>query len=463
MPLPQQFIEQIAGLTAIEPRVDGLIEALSDTAPSVSVRLNRRRPGAMPLDTIAGQPTGNPVPWCDNGFYLAERPRFTLDPAIHQGLYYVQDASSMFISHVIDTLTRDIDTPIVYLDACAAPGGKTTAAIDRLPQGSLVVANEWDFKRAPILRENLAKWGHPDTVVTRGDTRRISRLRAMFDIIAADVPCSGEGMMRKDPEAVAQWTPALVTQCADRQREIIDNLWPALKPGGLFIYSTCTFNRAENEEMLAYLTDTLGAEPVDIDTTAYPGILPGIGTTVPCYRFMPHRVDGEGLFMAVVRKPGTAPAAKTADSRPPRRADKSSNRLPSWLPDQTNIHVTTTPDGELYGISPCWRQHLAKLIDALDVIMPGTHLATLKGRDHIPSQALALSPLYRRGSLPEVDIDHDTALAYLHRDTITLPPGTPRGFVLLTYHDTPLGWVKNIGNRANNLYPAQWRILQNIK
>ncbi|MDE6403101.1 MAG: rRNA cytosine-C5-methyltransferase, partial [Muribaculaceae bacterium] len=216
MPLPKQFIEQITALTALEPRVGGLIEALESTPASVSVRLNMRG-SHKPVTDIAGRPLGNPVPWCDNGYYLAERPRFTLDPAIHQGRYYVQDASSMFLSHVIDTLTRDErDTPLVYLDACAAPGGKTTAAIDRLPAGSLVVANEWDFKRASILRENLSKWGHPDTVVSRGDTRRIAKLRAMFDIIAADVPCSGEGMMRKDPEAVSQWSPALVAQCAER-------------------------------------------------------------------------------------------------------------------------------------------------------------------------------------------------------------------------------------------------------
>lgn len=462
MTLPDKFIEQIDSLIALEPRVDGLIGALESTPASVSVRLNPRCGDAQPTH-IAGEPLGERVPWCPNGYYLASRPRFTLDPAIHQGRYYVQDASSMFISHVLDTLTSDNGTePLVYLDACAAPGGKTTAAIDRLPAGSLVVANEWDFKRASILYENLSKWGYPDTIVSRGDTRRFGKLRDMFDIIAADVPCSGEGMMRKDPEAVSQWSPALVTQCAGRQREIVDNLWPALKPGGVFIYSTCTFNRAENEEMVAYIADTYDAEPVNIDASAFPGILPGIDTPYPCYRFMPHRVDGEGLFMAVLRKPGNPPSSKTADRQRRRGNDKpASNRLPDWIP--ANLHVTTTADGELFGLSSVWKHHLSKMLDALDVIMPGTHIATVKGRDYIPAQGLALSSIYRRGSLPEVDVDTDTALAYLHRDTITLPDGTPRGFVLLTHGGYPLGWVKNIGNRSNNLYPPQWRILQNIR
>ena len=165
--------------------------------------------------------------------------------------------------------------------------------------------------------------------------------------------------------------------------------------------------------------------------------------------------------MAVLRKPGTASPTKTNDNQRRRPEKAAAAKLPDWLP--ASLHLTTTPDGELYGISPAWKQHLAKLLDALDVIMPGTHLATVKGRDYIPAQALALSPLYRRGSLPEVEVDTDTALAYLHRDTIALPDGTPRGFVLLTHGGYPLGWVKNIGNRSNNLYPPQWRILQNIR
>ncbi len=461
MPLPKPFIEQIEKLAEKEPRVAGLIKSLENTDPSTSIRLNKAKWSAKNTTLAIGWRTpGKQVPWQKNGFYLSDRPKFTLDPAIHQGLYYVQDASSMFLGHILDTILADRQDPVVYLDACAAPGGKTTTAIDSLPAGSMVVANEWDYKRAEILKENVSKWGYPNCIVSRGDTCRITKLRETFDIISADVPCSGEGMMRKDEEAVKQWTPGLVSQCASRQHEIVDNLWPALKPGGLFIYSTCTFNRSENEEIIDYIINNLGGEPVEVDSTLYPEILPGIETPYPCYRFMPHRVEGEGLFIAVIRKNGDPKPAKQAPPRKERPGKTSTDKLPAWIP--TELHMRTKGD-EIYGIDSRWKKLTGKLIDSLDVIMPGTHLATVKGHDYIPAQGLALSTIYRRGSLPEVEIDTDTALSYLHRDSVILPEGTPRGFVLLTHSGQPLGWVKNLGNRANNLYPAPWRILMNLK
>ncbi len=457
MQLPQLFIDEIKALTIQEPRVDGLIEALGGTAPTTSVRFSRTKSPSIP-EAVAGEPLSGTVPWCPQGRYLSSRPVFILDPAIHQGLYYVQDASSMFISHVIRSLTADSPEPIVYLDACAAPGGKTTAAIDSLPQGSLVVANEWDFRRAEILRENLIKWGYPAVIVSRGDTRRYSRLHSTFDIIAADVPCSGEGMMRKDPEAVTQWSPALIDQCTSRQREIIDNLWPALRPGGYLIYSTCTFNRSENEEIIDYITETYGAIPVAIPTTPdMDGILPGIGTPHPCYRFMPHLTDGEGLFMAVLRKPDSETASRRRDRTKNTRSDRLPFRLPPWIPDTLHPRL----DGNtLYGIPPQWKPLADTLSQSLDIIMQGVELATVKGRDLIPSQGLAMSTILERDRITTVEADRETALAYLRRDTLKIPEEAPKGHILLTHNDIPLGWVKNLGSRANNLYPPQWRILR---
>ena len=454
MALPQQFIDMIARLAQSEPRVDGLIEALESTAPSVSVRFNRTKCPDLP-STTAGVATTRPVEWCRAGRYLSTRPVFTLDPALHQGLYYVQDASSMFISHVIGQITDGATSPLAYLDACAAPGGKTTAAIDALPTGSFVAANEWDYRRAEILRENIMKWGYPSDAVTRGDTKRYGKLRDTFDIIAADVPCSGEGMMRKDAEAVCQWTPALVEQCAARQREIVDNLWPALKSGGYFIYSTCTFNRSENEEIVQYITDNYDAESVAIGTDAFPGILPGIDTSNHCYRFMPHRIEGEGLFMAVLRKKGEPVAARRDKSRPTKPA-KLPFRLPEWMPGNLTPLLV---DDTLYGIVTEWKPLVDKLMSTADVLMPGVEIATVRGRDLIPSQGLAMLAGYRHEVVPTVEVDRDAALTYLRRDAITLPDNTPRGHILLTHGGHPLGWVKNLGNRTNNLYPAPWRIL----
>lgn len=449
------FKEQITQLATLQPRVNGLLEALANTAPAVSVRLNRYKNNTPAPLMVADQPLSRLVPWCERGYYLDQRPKFTRDPALHQGRYYVQDASSMFISHVINTLTRDINSPLAYLDACAAPGGKTTAAIDALPCGSLVVANEWDFHRAEILKENLIKWGYPNVVISRGDTHRYRKLHEMFDIISADTPCSGEGMMRKDEEAVNQWSEHLVTECVERQRAIVDNLWHALKPGGYLIYSTCTFNLRENEEIIDYMINELGAQPVTIPTDGFEGIVGAIGADFPAYRFMPHLVEGEGLFMAVVRKPGLS---STQPSRPAK--EKNSQKLPITLPVWAPAGLSYMMVGDtLYGVPTQWKAVVDKLIKQLDVIMPGVVTGIVKGKDLIPSQGIAMSTLLDINLVPTVHVDYTTALNYLRRESLTLPDDTPRGHVLVMYDGHPLGWVKHLGNRTNNLYPAQWRIL----
>lgn len=294
--LPDGFVDSLA---ALGDKARRLCDALL-TSPSLSVRSNIRKKSP----DYADFPADGRVPWCDEGLYLSSRPSFTLDPALHQGRYYVQDASSMFLGYVVRQITDGVSTPLLALDACAAPGGKTTALIDALPAGSVVVANEYVPKRAAILKENVMKWGYPGVIVTRDDTSRIPGACADFDIVVADVPCSGEGMMRKDSTAVEQWSQALVDECAVRQREIVDNLWGAVAPGGFFIYSTCTFNRYENEQVVDHMVDDLGAESVDIPVDDGWNIATGIGTSARCFRFLPGFTRGEGLFMAVLRKPG---------------------------------------------------------------------------------------------------------------------------------------------------------------
>ena len=451
MNLPEGFLAQFAswGIAAL----DNLSVALA-TEPVVSVRYNTAK-GVMP------NPDADIVPWCTVGCYLAERPAFTFKPQFHQGLYYVQDASSMFLRHVVAALTADASA-VRYLDACAAPGGKTTAALDVLPKGSLVVANEYVATRAAVLRENLIKWGVP-CAVRSGDTSRFAADGAVFDIIAADVPCSGEGMMRKDAKAVEQWTPALVDECAARQRQIIDNLWPALAPGGYMIYSTCTFNRAENEQMVEYMIEQYGAEPVEIRIDSSWGIVPAVGADIPAYRFIPGAVRGEGLFLAVVRKPMDDEPEFTPCSKP--RKEKSrkgtKEKLPSipkevttWLKPDCGAELKAMPDGSIKALFPMqWPDF---------PYIPELEVATVKGRDVVPTHDLAMSVHLNREAFACQEVDEPTALEYLHCQSIILPGDAPRGIVLLTHQNKPLGFVKNIGSRANNLYPRSWRILKDV-
>lgn len=461
MILKEEFKAMIAGCRA--GAFDGLVEALETTAPETSIRWNR---GKMQSPSI----NRNRVPWEAAGEYLAQRPAFTLDPRMHQGRYYVQDASSMIIGEVIRRLVAGGDRPLAYLDACAAPGGKTTAAIDSLPEGSLVVANEYVPKRAAILEENLTKWGYEGTVVSRGDTARFRKLREVFDIVAVDAPCSGEGMMRKDEEAARQWSPALVEECAARQREILGNVWGSLRDGGYLIYSTCTFNPVENERVVAWLRDEMGATPVALDFPEEWGIAREIEGTAPCYRFLPHRLKGEGLFLAVLRKGNAIDFNRLLSpsidfSRSPREAPINAI---DFYRDQSTIQSTsfdfnrfqskdgrrTPPPPVIF--PPQWLPLLKELQRELKVSQWGVETAVPKGKGRIPSHALAMWRGYPRETYPEVEVDEATALQYLRREAISVD--APRGIVLLIFDGYPLGWVNNLGNRANNLYPQDWRI-----
>ena len=447
MELPKSFIEQLQQLLPNEWQA--LCEAIVGTEPSVSVRVNTQRSATVPADALR-------VPWCEAGFYCASRPAFTFDPAFHSGLYYVQDASSMFLLHVLQSL---VDAPVRYLDLCAAPGGKTTTALGALPTGSLVVANEIVTTRARILRDNVVKWGNPGVVVTNNAPRHLGQLTHFFDIVATDVPCSGEGMMRKDDEAVAQWTPTLIEECAARQRTIIDDVWPALRPGGLLIYSTCTYNRQENEQMVEYIISHYNAEPVTVPTMAEWNIMGSIGNNFPTYRFMPHRTNGEGLFMAILRKPDEASKPEKQSIRKGKNSKATKPLPPSvtkWISAPQDYEISINGD-EVVAMPHALQQEMHMLSERLNTLYCGITLGTIKGKNCIPAHALALSEALNKDTFARCEVDYSTALAYLRGEAVTLD--APRGHVLVTHRGAPLGWANNLGNRANNLYPKSLRII----
>ena len=442
MNLPESFIQQLQGLVPTE--WEALVDAITSTEPSVAVRANDARGATVPNGA-------RQVPWCDQGFYLNDRPAFTFDPDWHAGQYYVQDASSMFISHVIKHFIHE---PVRYLDLCAAPGGKTTAALQALPAGSLVVANEIVPPRARVLADNIIRWGNPDCVVTSNAPAHFGNLTHFFDVIATDVPCSGEGMMRKDDEAVAQWSPQLVDQCAERQRGILTDAWNALRPGGLLIYSTCTYNRQENEEIADFIVNELGATSLEVPVESSWNIHPAIGSECHCYRFMPHRVDGEGLFMAVFHKEGNAPRQ---DIRFKGKNKKKCDEIgKNWLDSPDDFAIE--PQGDLYVATPVeWRNEISALRVSLNVQHAGLELATVMGRKTMPHHALAMSSARAGDAFPVCKVNYSTALRYLRGESIAVDG--PRGYVLIAHEGAVLGFANNLGNRANNLYPKPQRIL----
>lgn len=447
--LPRDFVDFCRAYAPLA----GLPETLETTEPETSVRVN----SSKGVDVPEGSER---VGWHDGGFYLHERPAFTFDPCLHQGLYYVQDASSMAVGTLAARLTAGRG-PMVCLDACAAPGGKTTAIADVLPEGSLLLANEYDGRRAAALAENIERWGLPSVMVRRGDTKCFASMNGMFDLILADVPCSGEGMMRKEAEAVTQWSPGLVAQCARLQREIVADLWPSLREGGYMIYSTCTFNLAENEENVRWICDELGAENPDNILCNFPGVVPALDSCVRAARFIPGNIRGEGLFIALLRKtastPGQSVSGRRRQTKPAGLDKKTAKELMPWLSGDYILELSE--DSAIRAIPVAISQTIKDLSSmAGGILSAGVELAQIKGRDLIPSYALARSLALNPAAFASAEVSWEQAVAYLRREAVQLD-GAPRGIVLLSYRGRPLGFVKNLGNRANNLMPASRRIL----
>ena len=288
MALPIDFITRTRVLLGDE--YAALEKALMADVP-VSIRINPKKSDKRPEAT--------PVPWSQLGYYLPERLSFTFDPLFQNGTYYVQEASSMFLEQAIRTYVQE---PVACLDLCAAPGGKSTHLLSLLPEGSVLVSNEVIRSRSYILAENIQKWGYPNHVVTNNDPAEVGELTHLFDVIVTDVPCSGEGMFRKDTDSTGEWSVANVELCASRQRRILHDIWNALKPGGLLVYSTCTYNTEEDEENIQYIIDELGAEPLSIPIDDAWGVCGALKYANPVYRFFPHRTRGEGFFLAALRK-----------------------------------------------------------------------------------------------------------------------------------------------------------------
>lgn len=463
MNLPQAFVERTRQL--LGEAYSAFEEALQKEVP-VSIRPNRKK--------FTLEVEGEPVPWSPSGIYLNHRPTFTFDPLFHAGCYYVQEASSMFVERVLQTYVGE---PVVMLDLCAAPGGKSTLSRSTLPEGSLLVANEVMRNRSQILAENLIKWGYPDVVVTNNDPADFTPMENLFDVILTDVPCSGEGMFRKDEVAVEEWSVENVDVCWQRQRRILQDIWPTLKPGGLLIYSTCTFNREEDEDNVAWIARELGAEvlsvPVD-ETWGITGNL--IGDDFPVYRFLPHRTRGEGFFLAVLRKCRFAedkPSVYEEESvtlrsktRKAKKGKENKGKTPplsipkeakTWLANSEDF-VLSMQDTTVMAFPKKYADTYAIIQSYLKVIQAGITLGEVKGKDFIPHHSLAMSIEKAEKVFPTAELTYEQAIAYLRKEGLVLDASVPRGYVLVTYHQIPLGFVKNIGNRANNLYPQEWRI-----
>lgn len=450
--LPKEFVNLMTNQLG-KDQAELLCHALTDTDSPTSIRMNKQKISEYEdKENVETQ-----VPWCEEGLYLKTRPSFTFDPLLHAGCYYVQEASSMYISHILKTYLGE--QPIVALDMCAAPGGKSTLTLSELPEGSLLIANEVMRQRAQILSENITKWGNPNCIVTSNYAEDFVSLGEIFDLIICDAPCSGEGMFRKDQGAIDDWSLDNVDTCWKRQRDILTNIWQCLKPNGLLIYSTCTFNSLEDEENVDWIIKELGGEKLSINEKGEWNITNG--------HFFPHKTKGEGFFVSAIRKTAEENEDNSSyyeNKKLKKQKTKNAKKqkpviipkdIKEWIVNSSEF--TFIAEGDNYISFPS--QHIDIYNQAkenLRIISAGIEIATLKGKNLQPQHGLALSTKLNKTIFPCVELSLEDAIAYLRTEAIQVD--APKGYIILTYKGHPLGFGKNIGNRVNNLYPSEWRI-----
>lgn len=451
----------------VEPYLDRILSAINEAEPPVSIRLNPFKTAGREREIIneilancnsssdlancnsssdfADGSQFDLVSWCKSGVYLPARPQFIFDPLFHAGAYYVQEGSSMFLevlSSVFDKHfggnnnedgRRSVGSVIKMLDLCASPGGKSTHLCSIKPKGSLLVCNEVIRSRCGALMENIIKWGDHNVLVTSSDASYFGQQSGFFDFIMVDAPCSGEGMFRKDSSAIAEWSEEGVKLCAARQRRILADVWDALAPGALLAYSTCTFNRYENDDNVEWICNELGASVIapetyyDFDSTEQnssggsplqqnSSSVSPLRTPVGGCQFFPGLVRGEGFYFALLQKNMDCKAAKGG-----------SKKIDKWL---------KTLPMDVSGVQ--------------------------KGRDWVPASDYAQSLNYAF-DYPDVELSREDALKFLARETsFALPTDTPTGYVRVTYKGLGLGLIKNLGNRFNNLFPVGRRVRKSL-
>lgn len=411
------------------------IKALDDPSP-VSIRLNPYKAfHHRPLEQIL---------WCDNGYYLSERPMFASDPLWHNGSYYVQEASSMMIEAAFKAIKTSLQHPLIVLDACAAPGGKSTHLANLLDDNDILVSNEVIKSRVPVLFENSTKNGFQNTIITNADTEDFSKIGAIFDVILIDAPCSGEGLFRKDKDATNEWNLDNVKTCELRQKRILENLKQCVKPGGYIIYSTCTYNPGENQEQVQFLLNN-GFEKASFNMGGE------TNTEFQCY---PHKTKGEGFFLALLKQTQELSISATKPGNKLKLL-KPENEWSNFLNGEFNYYKY---NDAILAIAPHVFEFYNTYLHAVYTYSIGIEIGQQKDKLFMPSPYLAFSRKLDLTAFQQHELQHQEALNYLYKNAIPIQERDKKGYVLLTFKGSVIGLGKYAGNRINNLFPNEWKL-----
>lgn len=452
--LPQSFVERIKEQAYIDavPFFKSI-----EQKPITSIRLHPEKKADLSHLELSK------IPWSKNGYFLKERPIFTLDPQFHAGAYYVQDASSQFLEHVLNYIKKDLPSSPRILDLCAAPGGKSTHILSWLNHQGLLVSNEVIQSRVKILHENIVKWGYENVIVTNSDPKAFLQIEEYFDVIIIDAPCSGEGLFRKDTNAINEWSPNNCDLCANRQKRIVADALHSLKPGGFLIYSTCTFNPSENELNADFFSTELALKNVKI-----PNLDNGVTKVVSPnnnegYIFLPNNVNGEGFYLTCFQKDGELSSFSFPKNKNKRNGKETT--IPKHL------YNYIKPDKELEIISFLDNYYILPLQFILDfnylqnkakIYAVGIELGNIKGKDFVPHHSLSQALHFNNESFRLLELNSQSALQFLKKEDFSIDNTEEPGWFLTTYNKTPLGFIKKVNNRVNNYYPNELKIRMKI-
>lgn len=457
MQIPSALIESLLRVKGFDK--NNFIGA-HNQQPATSIRINPAK-WSDNYSHLLSVDNHQRVSWSSQGFYLDQRPSFTLDPLFHAGVYYVQEASSMFLEQALKQ-TADLSKPLKILDLCAAPGGKSTLIQSLISNDSILVSNEVIRSRSSVLEENLSKWGAHNVIITNNDPAIFQRLEDYFDVIVVDAPCSGSGLFRKDPAAIDEWSEDNVQLCSHRQQRILADVYPALKKGGILIYSTCSYSEEENEYIADWLLESFALSSLQLSIAEGDGIVETYSKKHAAfgYRFFPGKVKGEGFFISCFRKlyGDEYRYRKQQKTRIGKISKSNEANVRRWLLPDTPVDLWS--QGTLIFAFPTVLEKDLLAITAADFYIrkAGVRIGSIAGKDLLPDHDLALSNLVNR-EVPVLQLKRDDALQYLRKEEVkTLSTG--KGWTIVQYEGTNLGWIKVLSNRSNNYYPKEWRILK---
>jgi NOL1/NOP2/sun family putative RNA methylase len=422
------------------------------------LRLNplKLRAGDRVTENLIGLFGLKPIPWCSDGYFYEESIRPGRHPFHAAGLYYIQEPSAMIAAELLDPQPGEL-----VLDLAAAPGGKATQIAGKMNGEGLLIANEIHPARAKILSGNVERLGISNTLVTQSSPQQLSeRFPERFDRVLLDAPCSGEGMFRKDPDAAKQWSPEAVDACAVRQRDILPHAAAMLKPGGTLVYSTCTFNTLENEEIIA---DFVSRQPEF--------------RLIREERMWPHLGQGEGHYAAVLRKEASSlpdePEAKPTRTSKPRKngslptLEDAAIQTFRTFAEEVLPGFRLPPNGSplLFGDALYWMPvspntpASSKSLSGLRVLRPGLHLGDFRKSRFEPAHALAMAVAAEDAALTtDYSADSPEIAAYWRGETLPASPGM-KGWGLTTVDGLPLGWFKASDGQQKNRLPKGLRSL----